>query len=254
MWPQIPKRDSPEMVVWCVASETSPGIPMCDSPGMVGVTVVCGLRDPGAAVLGWWELLWCVASETLVRQSWDGGSYCGVWPQRPLCGSPGMVGVTVVCGPRDPCAAVLRWWELIVLGWSELLWCVASETLVRQSWDGESYCAQIPMCDSPGMVVWCVASETLVRQSWDGGSYCGVWPQIPTCDSHRMVVWCVASETLVRQSWDGGSYCGVWPQRPLCGSPGMVGVTVVCGPRDPCAAVLRWWELIMWCVASDTHV
>ena len=37
--------------------------------------------------------------ETHVRQSWDGGSYCGVWPLRPMCGSPGMVGVTVVCGP-----------------------------------------------------------------------------------------------------------------------------------------------------------
>ena len=40
-----------------------------------------------------------VAHETHVRQSWDGGCYCGVWPLRPMCGSPGMVGVTVVCGP-----------------------------------------------------------------------------------------------------------------------------------------------------------
>ena len=78
-----------------------PQIPTCDSPGMVGVTVVCGLRYPSVTVLRWW---------------------CGVWPQRPLCSSPGMVGVTVVCGPRDPCAAVLGWWEL--------LWCVASDTHV----------------------------------------------------------------------------------------------------------------------------
>ena len=62
------------------------------------------------AVLGWWVLLWCVAPETHERQSWDGGSYCGVWPLRHMSGSPGMVGVTVsgspgmvgvtvVCGP-----------------------------------------------------------------------------------------------------------------------------------------------------------
>ena len=50
------------------------------------------------------------------------------------------------------------------------------------------------------------------------------------------------------QSWDGRSYCGVWPQRPLRGSPGMVGVTLVCGLRDPCAAVLGWWELLL-CVS-----
>ena len=169
VWPQIPTCDSPGIPM-C----DSPGIPMCDSPGMVGVTVVCGLRDPGAAVLGWWELLWCVASETLVRQSWDGGSYCGVWRQRPLCGSPGMVGVTLVCGFRDPCAAVLGWWEL-------------------------------PLCVSPGMV-----GVTVV---------CGLRDP------------CAA-------------VCGVWPQRPLCGSPGMVGVTVVCGLRYPRVTVLGWWELL----------
>ena len=68
---------------------------MTGSPGMVGVTVVCGPRDTCAAVLGWWE-------------------------------------VPVVCGPRDTCAAVLGWWEL--------LWCVAPETHEWQSWDGGSYC------------------------------------------------------------------------------------------------------------------
>ena len=65
---------------------------------MVGVTVVymCA-RDPCVAVMGRWELLYCVAPGTLVlqssdtvmcvlmhvRQSWDDGSYwvapeCGV--------------------------------------------------------------------------------------------------------------------------------------------------------------------------------
>ena len=75
---------------------------------------------------GGWELLWCVAPETHERQSWDGGSYCGVWPLRPMCGSPGMVGVTV-----------------------------AHETHVRQSWDGGCYCGVWPlrpMSGSPGMV------------------------------------------------------------------------------------------------------
>ena len=76
--------------------------PLCGSPGMVGVTVVCGPRNPCAAVLRWWELI------------------CGVWPQIPTCGSPGMVGVTVVCGLRYPRVTVLGWWEL--------LWCVASDT------------------------------------------------------------------------------------------------------------------------------
>ena len=60
-----------------------------------------------------------------------------------------------------------------------------------------------------------------------------MWPQIPMCDSPGMV---------------GVS---VWPQRPMCDSPGMVGVTVVCGPRDPCAAV--WCELVL-CVASEIYV
>ena len=69
-----------------------------------------------------------------MRQSWDGGSYCGVWPQRPLCGSPGMVGVTVVCGlPGMVGVSVvcgLRYPRVTVLGWWELLWCVASDTHV----------------------------------------------------------------------------------------------------------------------------
>ena len=230
-----------------------PQRPLCGSPGMVGVTVVCGLSDPCVTVLGWWELLWCVASETLVRQSWDGGSYCGVWPQRPMCDSPGMVGVTVVCGLSDPCVTVLGWWEL--------LWCVASDTHVRQSWDGGSYCGvwpQRPMCDSPGMV-----GVTVV---------CGLRDPCAAVLGWWELLWCVASDTHVRQSWDGGSYCGVWPQRPMCDSPGMVAVTVVCGLRDPCVTVavmvavtvvcglrypsvtvLGWWELL-WCVASDTHV
>ena len=93
VWPQRPLCGSPGMVGVTVVCGLrypctcdSPGIPTCDSPGMVGVTVVCGLRDSGAAVLGWWELLWCVASETLVRQSWDGGSYCGMWPQMTVLG------------------------------------------------------------------------------------------------------------------------------------------------------------------------
>ena len=55
--------------------------------------MVLDLGSPGMVVL------WCVAHETHERQSWDGGSYCGVWPLRPMSGSPGMVGVTVVCGP-----------------------------------------------------------------------------------------------------------------------------------------------------------
>ena len=64
--------------------------------------------------------------------------------------------------------------------------------------------------------MWCVAPETHVQQSCEGGcpGMVGVTPP----------------ETHERQSWDGGSYCGVWPLRPMCGSPGMVGVTVVCGP------------------------
>ena len=78
-----------------------PQRPLCGRPGM-------GLRNRCAAVLGWWVL----SGETLVRQSWDGGSYCGVWPQIPTCDSPGMVGVTVVCGIRDPSVAVLGWWVL----------------------------------------------------------------------------------------------------------------------------------------------
>ena len=91
-----------------------PQRPLRGSPGMVGVTLVCGLRDPCAAVLGWWELLLCVSpgmvGVTVVCGLRDlCAAVCGVWPQRPLCGSPGMVGVTVVCG--------LRYQRVTVLGW-----------------------------------------------------------------------------------------------------------------------------------------
>ena len=57
---------------------------------------MCGPLDPRVAV--------CY----LVMVGVNGGSYCSVHVcQRPMCGSHGKVGVTVVCGPGDSCVAVL---------------------------------------------------------------------------------------------------------------------------------------------------